>query len=73
MIVTVLSHSVLQRGWTALMLAGSSGHTHVVQLLLSSEAQVDLQDKVRDNINYFNALNHIAFDRSAHEQNLLSL
>ena len=40
---------VLQRGWTALMLAGGSGHTHVVQLLLSSGAQVDLQDEVRHN------------------------
>ena len=28
------------------MLAGDSGHTDVVQLLLSSGAQVDVQDKV---------------------------
>ena len=48
---TVLSHSVPQDGWTALMLASDSGHTDVVQLLLSSGAQVDLQDKVRHNIN----------------------
>jgi len=46
---TVLSRSVLQRGRTALMLAGGSGHTVVVQLLLSSGAQVDLQDEVRHN------------------------
>ena len=35
----------------ALMLASDSGHTDVVQLLLSSGAQVDLQDKVWHNIN----------------------
>ena len=49
---TVLSHSVPQDGWTALMLASDSGHTDVVQLLLSSGAQVDLQDEVRHNINF---------------------
>ena len=43
----ILSHSVPQYGMTALMLASDSGHTDVVQLLLSSGAQVDLQDKVR--------------------------
>ena len=32
------------------MLAGGSGHTDVLQLLLSSGAQVDLQDKVRHNM-----------------------
>ena len=42
------------------MLAGGSGHTDVVHLLLSSGAKVDLQDKVRHNIKLFNALNHIA-------------
>ena len=36
---------------TALMLASYSGHTEVVQLLLSSGAKVDLQNKVR-HINY---------------------
>ena len=51
-VITVLSHSVFQRGWTALMLASGSGHTDAVQLLLSSGAQVDLQDEVRHNINY---------------------
>ena len=51
MTVSVL-YSVLQRDWTALMLASGSGHTDVVQLLLSSGAQVDLQDEVRHNINY---------------------
>ena len=40
-----------QNGQTALMLAGDSGHTDVVQLLLSSGAKVDLQNKVRYNIN----------------------
>ena len=29
------------------MLAGGSGHTDVLQLLLSSGAQVDLKDEVR--------------------------
>ena len=44
---TVLSHCVPQDGVTALMLASYSGGTYVVQLLLSSGAKVDLQDKVR--------------------------
>ena len=52
MILTVLSHSVPQDGETALMWASESGRTDVVQLLLSSGAQVDLQDKVRHNMNY---------------------
>ena len=55
-IVTVLSHSVPQFGSTALMLASASGHSAVVQLLLSSGAQVDLQDVVRHNINYSRTL-----------------
>ena len=56
-IVTVLSHSVPQGGKTALMWASFSGHTDVVQLLLSSGAQVDLQDTlVRHNINYSRTL-----------------
>ena len=55
-ILTVLSHSVPQRGWTALMEASVSGHTDVVQLLLSSGAQVDLQDWVRHNLNYSRTL-----------------
>ena len=50
-IVYVLFHFVSQDGWTALMLASDSGHTDVVQLLLSSGAQVDLQDEVRHNMN----------------------
>ena len=33
------------------MLASDSGHTDVVQLLLFSGAQVDLQDKVRHIVN----------------------
>ena len=56
MILTVLSHSVPQWDETALMWASGSGHTDVVQLLLSSGAQVDLQDKVRNNINYSGTL-----------------
>ena len=52
MILTVLSHSVPQDGETALMWASGSGHTDVVQLLLSSGAQVDLQDEVRHNNKY---------------------
>ena len=47
MILTVLSHSVPQSGRTALMEASGSGHTDVVQLLLSSGAKVDLQTEVR--------------------------
>ena len=56
MIVTVLSHSVPQYGRTALMWASDNGHTDVVQLLLSSGAQVNLQDNVRHNINYSRTL-----------------
>ena len=55
-IVTVLSHSVPQDGRTALTKASSSGHTAVVQLLISSGAQVDLQNKVRHNISYSRTL-----------------
>ena len=40
------SHCVPQNGWTALMLASSSGHTDVVHALLSGGAQPDLQDEV---------------------------
>ena len=43
---TVLSHCVPQDGVTALLVASFKGHTDVVQLLLSSGAQVDLQDAV---------------------------
>ena len=55
-ILTVSSHSVPQWGSTALMEASISGRTDVVQLLLSSGAKVDLQDKVRHNINYSRTL-----------------
>ena len=40
-----------QNGQTALMLAGDSGHADVVQLLLSSGAKIDMQNKVRHDIN----------------------
>ena len=40
-----------QDGWSALMLASDSGHTNIVQLLLSSGTKVDLQNKVRYSIN----------------------
>ena len=43
-------HFVQQDGWTALMLASDSGHTKVVQLLLSSGAKIDMQNKVRHSI-----------------------
>ena len=33
------------------MLAGNSGHTDVVQLLLSGGAKIDMQNKVRHDIN----------------------
>ena len=56
MILTVSSYSVHQSGLTALMKASGSGRTDVVQLLLSSGAQVDLQDMVRHNINYSGTL-----------------
>ena len=46
--LTVLSHSVPKDGWSALMWGSRSGHTDVVQLLLSSGAQVDLQEMVRE-------------------------
>ena len=36
-----------QDGQTALILAGNSGHTEVAQMLLSSGAKIDLQNKVR--------------------------
>ena len=39
-----------QDGWSALMLASDSGHTDVVQLLLSSGTKIDLHNKVRHSI-----------------------
>ena len=52
MIVTVLSHCVPQNGDSALIWASLTGKSEVVQELLSGGAQVDLQDKVRHNMNY---------------------
>ena len=46
-----MAHFVPQDGWTALMLASDGGHTDIVQQLLSSGAKVDLQNKVRHDIN----------------------
>ena len=40
-------YSVPQDGWTALMFTSKTGHTDVVQLLLSSGAQVNLKHMVR--------------------------
>ena len=51
MIVTVLSHCVPQSGYSALIWAGLDGESEVVRELLSAGAQVDLQDKVRHNLN----------------------
>ena len=50
-VVAVLSHCVSQDGDTALMEASRQGHAVIIQELLSGGAQVDLQDKVRHNIN----------------------
>ena len=58
--VTVLSHCVPQNGLTALMWASYSGHTAVVQLLLTSGAQVNLQSKVRHKHCMHNSC-HLAF------------
>ena len=46
-VIYCLFYSVPQFGRTALMSASVRGHTDVVKLLLSSGAQVDLQDEVR--------------------------
>ena len=46
-----LSHCITQDGFTALMGASKSGHTDVVQLLLSSGSKVDLQNKVGKSVN----------------------
>ena len=46
-----MSHCVPQNGVTALMCASGSGHTDVVQHLLSSGPQVNFKDEVRHNIN----------------------
>ena len=50
MIVTVLSHCV-PKNMTALMVASHQGQTDIIRELLLGGAQVDLQDKVRHNIN----------------------
>ena len=51
LIPVIISVLFPQDGQTALMLASDSGHIVVVQLLLSSGAQVDLQDEVRHIVN----------------------
>lgn len=48
--VIVLFCLIPQNGRTALMIAIARGHSAIVQLLLSSRAQVDLQDQVKHNI-----------------------
>ena len=51
MIVTVLSHCVPQDGDTALLDASYSGNADIVRELITGGAQLDLQNKVRHNIN----------------------
>ena len=59
--VTVLSHCVPQNGLTALMCASDKGHTAVVQLLLTSGAQVNLQDAVVRHKHCMHNSCHLAF------------
>ena len=40
------THSIIQDGWTSLKKASFYGHQKVVELLLGSGANPDLQDKV---------------------------
>ena len=40
------THSTIQNGWTALQQASSEGHQKVVELLLGTGANPDLQNKV---------------------------
>ncbi len=42
----IIMLSLLQNGWTPLMMAANGGHTDCVKELLSSGAVVDLADKV---------------------------
>ena len=44
--VVILTHSILQDGWTPLRSASSKGHHSVVELLLGAGANPDLQNKV---------------------------
>ena len=62
-----MAHFVPQDGLTALMLASDGGHTDIVQQLLSSGAKVDLQSKVRHDINLslVSKTGGIAFMKSA--------
>ena len=45
--MVALTHSTIQDGWTALVLASSIGHHKTVEFLLGAGANPNLQDKVR--------------------------
>ena len=45
--VATLTHSTMQKGWTALKEASFNGHKKVVEVLLKAGANPDLQDRVR--------------------------
>ena len=45
-VVTII-HSTIQDGWTALKQASFNGHLKVVELLLETGANPDIQNKVR--------------------------
>ena len=45
--VVTVTHSTIQNGFTALIAASFNGHHKVVELLLGTGANPDIQDKVR--------------------------